>query len=231
MAAGNSIPIPSYIFANTGTTFTNINALTIIATENIIEGYIKADLIFFLIASFFSNDSTIFSKNTSNLPLASPALIKLTYTLSNRSGNFSKHLDNVTPPSKLFLISSTTSFIAGLSNWSRNIARTCKIGSPAFTMVANCFEKISTSSTFAFFFPKRENPGLFFLSFLSFLVFFELRTKLVIIIFCSFNLCEASSELSASISPSTYFPSEIPLYVKASIMNYIILSLKLFHIL
>ena len=77
VAAGSSIPIPSYILANTGTTLTNMNALTVIATVNMMLGYIKADLIFFLIFSFFSRDSTILSKNTSNLPLASPALIKL----------------------------------------------------------------------------------------------------------------------------------------------------------
>ena len=75
---GKATPIPSYIFANTGTTLTNMKALTVIATVNIIAGYIKADLIFFLIFSFFSSDSTILSKKTSNLPLASPALIKLT---------------------------------------------------------------------------------------------------------------------------------------------------------
>ena len=78
VAAGSSKPIPSYILANTGTTLTNMKALTVIATVNIIAGYIKADLIFFLIFSFFSSDSTILSKKTSNLPLASPALIKLT---------------------------------------------------------------------------------------------------------------------------------------------------------
>ena len=78
VAAGSSIPIPSYILANTGTTLTNIKALTVIATVNIIPGYIKADLIFFLIFSFFSRASTILSKNTSNLPLASPAFIKFT---------------------------------------------------------------------------------------------------------------------------------------------------------
>ena len=78
VAAGSSIPIPSYIFANTGTTLISMNTLTVIATVNIILGYIKADLIFFLIPSFFSNDSTIFNKNTSSLPLASPALIKFT---------------------------------------------------------------------------------------------------------------------------------------------------------
>ena len=49
VAAGSSIPIPSYILANTGTTLTNINALTTIATVNIMLGYIKADFIFFLI--------------------------------------------------------------------------------------------------------------------------------------------------------------------------------------
>ena len=78
VAAGSSIPIPSYILANTGTTLTNINALTTIATVNIMLGYIKADFIFFLMFSFFSKDSTILSKNTSNLPLASPAFIKFT---------------------------------------------------------------------------------------------------------------------------------------------------------
>ena len=77
VAFGSSIPIPSYIFAKTGTTFTNMKALTVIATVNIIPGYIKAPLIFFLIFSFFSNDSTIFNKKTSNLPLASPAFIRL----------------------------------------------------------------------------------------------------------------------------------------------------------
>ena len=76
VAAGSSMPIPSYILAKTGTTLININALTVTATVNIIPGYIKADLIFFLIFSFFSKASTILSKNTSNLPLASPALIK-----------------------------------------------------------------------------------------------------------------------------------------------------------
>jgi type IV pilus assembly protein PilC len=45
--------------------------------DNVYINLIKADLIFFLIFSFFSRDSTILSKNTSNLPLASPALIKL----------------------------------------------------------------------------------------------------------------------------------------------------------
>ena len=78
VAAGNSRPIPSYIFANTGTTLINMKALTVIATVNMIAGYIKAPLIFFLIFSFFSNESTILSKNTSSLPLASPAFIKFT---------------------------------------------------------------------------------------------------------------------------------------------------------
>ena len=55
-----------------------MNALTVIATVNMIIGYISADLIFFLIFSFFSRESTILSKKTSNLPLASPALIKFT---------------------------------------------------------------------------------------------------------------------------------------------------------
>ena len=77
VAAGSSIPIPSYILANTGTTFINMKALTVIATVNIIPGYIRAPLIFFLIASFFSKESTILSKNISSFPLASPALIKL----------------------------------------------------------------------------------------------------------------------------------------------------------
>ena len=76
-AAGSSIPIPSYILANTGTTFISMKILTVIATENMMLGYIKADLLLFLIASFFSRDSTILSRKTSNLPLASPALIKL----------------------------------------------------------------------------------------------------------------------------------------------------------
>ena len=111
VAAGNSNPIPSYIFAKTGTTFTNIKALTVIATVNIIDGYINADLIFFLIFSFFSSESTILSKKTSNLPLASPALIKFTYTLSKCCGYFSKHLDKLTPPSRLFLISSIISLM------------------------------------------------------------------------------------------------------------------------
>ena len=112
---GKAIPIPSYIFANTGTTLININALTTIATVNIMLGYIKALLIFFFIFSFFSNASTIFKRKTSSLPLASPALTKFTYTLSNRSGYFSNDFDNETPPSRLFLISSTTSLIAGFS--------------------------------------------------------------------------------------------------------------------
>ena len=74
---GSAIPIPSYISAKTGTTLINIKALTVTATVNIILGYISALLIFFLIFSFFSKSSTIFIKKTSNLPLASPALIKL----------------------------------------------------------------------------------------------------------------------------------------------------------
>ena len=78
VAPGNAIPIPSYILANTGTTLINMNTITVMATVNITAGYIKAPLIFFLILSFFSNDSTSFNKNTSNLPLASPALIKFT---------------------------------------------------------------------------------------------------------------------------------------------------------
>ena len=75
---GKATPIPSYIFAKTGTTLTNIKILTTIATVNIIPGYIKAPLIFFLIFSFFSSESTILRRKTSNLPLASPAFIKLT---------------------------------------------------------------------------------------------------------------------------------------------------------
>ena len=116
VAAGSSNPIPSYILAKTGTTLTSINALTVIATVNIIAGYISADLIFFLIFSFFSKESTILSKNTSNLPLASPALIRFTYTLSNCSGYFSKHFDKFIPPSRLFRISSTISFIPSFSS-------------------------------------------------------------------------------------------------------------------
>ena len=115
VAAGSSNPIPSYILANTGTTFTNMKALTVIATVNIIIGYISADLIFFLIFSFFSSESTILSKNTSNLPLASPALIKLMYTLSKCCGYFSKHLDKFKPPSRLFRMSSIISLIPSFS--------------------------------------------------------------------------------------------------------------------
>jgi type IV pilus assembly protein PilC len=112
MYDGMGIALPK----STGTTFININALTAIATVNIMLGYIKALFNFFLIPSFFSKASTIFNRNVSNLPLASPALIKLQYTLSKYSGYFSKHLDKVIPPSRLFLMSSTTSFIAGFSS-------------------------------------------------------------------------------------------------------------------
>ena len=73
---------------------------------------------------------------------------------------------------------------------------------------ANCLENIRISSTFTFLLlPKSEDPLFFFFSpafFLDLIIF-------VIIIFFSFNKCEASSRLIASISPSTYFPSDIPL--------------------
>ena len=180
-----------------------------IATVNIIAGYIKADLIFFFTFSLFSNDSTIFNKKTSSLPLASPAFIKFTYTLSKCCGYFSKHLDKFTPPSKLFLISSIISFIPGFSIWSLSIAKTCKIGNPALTMVANCFENIRMSSIFTFFFLLKNEKLLDF--FLVSAFFFFDFTMLVIIIFCSFNKWEASSRFIASMSPWTYLPSEIPL--------------------
>jgi len=57
-------------------------------------------------------------------------------------------------------------------------------------MVANCFEKITTSSGFTFFFPK-EKPPPFFLSLAAF--FFLTFIKLVIITFCSLSLNDASS--------------------------------------
>ena len=76
VGVGNATPIPSYIFANTGTTFISIKTITTIATVNMTEGYINAPLIFFLTFSLFSKDSTSFNKKTSNLPLASPALIR-----------------------------------------------------------------------------------------------------------------------------------------------------------
>ena len=73
---------------------------------------------------------------------------------------------------------------AGLSNWSLNIIKTCKIGKPALTMVANCFENIRISSTLTFFFPKRDEPPDFF--FASPFFFLDL-IMLVIITFFSFN--------------------------------------------
>ena len=78
VAAGNSKPIPAYISANIGTTLINMNAVTVIATVNIILGYINAPLIFFLIFSFFSIASNTLNRKTSNLPLASPAFIRFT---------------------------------------------------------------------------------------------------------------------------------------------------------
>ena len=78
VGVGRATPIPPYISAKTGTTLVNIKTITEIATINITAGYINAPLIFFLIASFFSRESTSFNKKRSNLPLASPALIKLT---------------------------------------------------------------------------------------------------------------------------------------------------------
>ena len=85
------------------------------------------------------------------------------------------------------------------------------MGNPALTIVANCFEKIRISSTFGFFLPKSESPEPFFLSLVSFLDFFDALTKFVIIIFCSLSLWDASSAFNASMSPYTYFASEIPL--------------------
>ena len=79
-------------------------------------------------------------------------------------------------------------------------------------MVANCFEKIKISSTLTFFLPNKENPLLFDFSFFSPFFFLDL-IRLVMIICCSLSLNEASSWFKASISPSTYFPCEIPLYV------------------
>ena len=63
--------------------------------------------------------------------------------------------------------------------------KTFNIGRPALTIVANCLEKSITSSGFTAFFPN-EKPPLFFLALAA--VFFLDLTKLVIIIFCSFNL-------------------------------------------
>ena len=116
VGVGNGTPIPSYISANIGTTLINIKTITVIAVKNITAGYISAPLIFFFTFSLFSKDSTNFNKNTSNLPLASPALIRFTYILSKTLGYLSKHLDRVTPPSKLFLISSTIIFNSGCSS-------------------------------------------------------------------------------------------------------------------
>ena len=101
---------------------------------------------------------------------------------------------------------------------------TLRIGSPAFTIVANCFEKITTSWGLTAFFPK-ENPPPFFLSLAAF--FFLTFIKLVIITFCSLSLNEASSWLRASISPSIYFPAEIPLYEKVS--EDILITLQIKH--
>ena len=219
VGVGKATPIPSYISAKIGTTLTNIKTITVIATVNITIGYINAPLIFFLTFSLFSKESTNLSKNTSNLPLASPALIRLMYILSNIFGYFSKHFDRVIPPSKLFLISSTMIFNSGCSNWSLNIDKTLRIGRPAFTIVANCFEKITTSSGFIFFLNKLKLEPFFFV--LS-AAFFLVLISFVMIIFCSFSLKEASSWLKASIDPSTYFPAEIPLYeyVSDDINNY-----------
>ena len=77
VGVGKATPIPSYILANTGTTLINMNTITVMATVNITVGYVKAPFIFFLTFSLFSNESTNLSKKISNLPLASPALIKL----------------------------------------------------------------------------------------------------------------------------------------------------------
>ena len=38
VGVGNATPIPSYISANTGTTLTNMNTITVIATVNITTG-------------------------------------------------------------------------------------------------------------------------------------------------------------------------------------------------
>ena len=78
VGVGKGIPIPEYISAKTGTTLVNMKTITEMATINITAGYINAPLIFFLIASFFSREATSFNKKRSNLPLASPAFIKLT---------------------------------------------------------------------------------------------------------------------------------------------------------
>jgi len=53
-----------------------------------------------LIFSRFSRERTILCKKVSNLPLASPAFIKLTTTVSNTFGCFSKHLESAFPASK-----------------------------------------------------------------------------------------------------------------------------------
>ena len=83
------------------------------------------------------------------------------------------------------------------------------MGSPALTMVANCFENIKISSTLTFFLPLNKEKLLFFF-FPSAFFFLDLNI-LVMIIFFSFRRKEASSIFKASISPSTYFPSVIPL--------------------
>ena len=73
---------------------------------------------------------------------------------------------------------------------------------------ANCFENIRISCTLTFFFPKKEEPLDFF--FAPSFFFLDLFI-LVIIIFFSFNKWEASSRFIASMSPSIYLPSDIPL--------------------
>ena len=82
-----------------------------------------------------------------------------------------------------------------------------KTGRPALCMVANCLQKTKMSTAFTLPPPKEKDDfSPFFFS-----SFFFAWISFVIITFCSFNLCEASVELRASISPSTYLPMAIPL--------------------
>tara|TARA_B100000242_G_scaffold244966_1_gene185391 strand:+ start:794 stop:1090 length:297 start_codon:yes stop_codon:yes gene_type:complete len=83
-----------------------------------------------------------------------------------------------------------------------------KTGRPDRNIVENCLANINMSLALTPL-PKL-NPADFFFSFSTF--FFFASISLVIITFCSFNLYAASELLRASISPSTYFPCEIPLY-------------------
>ena len=122
-----------------------ITATTTNATTTTEAGYIRADLIFDLMASVFSMYTARRSSSDSRIPAASPASTKLQYSALKYIGYFRKAALSDVPVSTSVRTSFSSLVTLALGLPRPTMSNDCSNGTPAFIMVASWRVKMAIS--------------------------------------------------------------------------------------